>query len=80
MTEQRPGWLQRRSAGAVDADPNARAGRLIAQADQARDAGDWASAARLYAEGLKIEPGQPAIRVQLGHALKESGQLSLFPA
>ncbi|MFN7389805.1 tetratricopeptide repeat protein, partial [Brevundimonas sp.] len=76
MTEQRPGWLQRRSAGAVDADPNARAGRLIAQADQARDAGDWASAARLYAEGLKIEPGQPAIRVQLGHALKESGQLA----
>jgi GT2 family glycosyltransferase/tetratricopeptide (TPR) repeat protein len=76
MTEQRPGWLQRRAAPAAAPDVNARASRLIAQADQARDAGDWASAARLYAEGLKIEPGQSAIRVQLGHALKESGQLA----
>ncbi|WP_051651032.1 tetratricopeptide repeat protein [Brevundimonas bacteroides] len=76
MTEQRPGWLQRRSAPAAAPDANSRAMRLIAQADQARDAGDWASAAQLYAEGLKIEPAQPAIRVQLGHALKESGQLA----
>jgi O-antigen biosynthesis protein len=76
MTEHRPGWLQRRPAPAAAPDVNARASRLIAQADQARDAGDWASAARLYAEGLKTEPAQPAIRVQLGHALKESGRLA----
>jgi Flp pilus assembly protein TadD len=42
-------------------------------ADRARDAGDWALAARHYREALEKNPGQPAIWVQYGHALKESG-------
>jgi tetratricopeptide (TPR) repeat protein len=42
-------------------------------ADRARDAGDWALAAHHYREALEKNPDQPAIWVQYGHALKESG-------
>ncbi len=45
-------------------------------ADRARDAGDWALAARHYREALARNPAQPAIWVQYGHALKESGNLA----
>jgi Flp pilus assembly protein TadD len=42
-------------------------------ADRARDAGDWTLAARHYREALARDPAQPAIWVQYGHALKQSG-------
>jgi Flp pilus assembly protein TadD len=45
-------------------------------ADRARDAGDWALAARHYREALARNPAQPAIWVQYGHALKESGNVA----
>jgi len=48
---------------------------LLARADRARDARDWASAARDYREALDLKPDSPAIWVQYGHALKESGNL-----
>jgi hypothetical protein len=45
----------------------------IARADQARDKGDWAAAARHYRKALQHMPGASAVWVQFGHALKESG-------
>jgi tetratricopeptide (TPR) repeat protein len=45
-------------------------------ADRARDAGDWALAVRHYREALARDPGNPAIWVQYGHALKESGNVA----
>src|SRR5579875_2423646 len=47
----------------------------VVLADRARDAGEWALAARHYREALARNPGQPAIWVQYGHALKEAGNL-----
>ena len=49
------------------------AARLIAAADRARGARDWANAALLYQQALTVDPGLTAIWVQLGHALKEQG-------
>ena len=46
--------------------------KLISQADRARDARDWVSAARYYREALDHKPDNLAIWVQYGHALKES--------
>lgn len=43
------------------------------RANRARDAGDWAAAAALYAEHLAAAPGDWPSMVQRGHALKESG-------
>jgi len=43
--------------------------------DQARDAGDWPTAAREYTRAVEANPGLSAIWVQLGHALKEMGDL-----
>ena len=48
----------------------------IAQADRARDARDWAAAARYYRKALDQNPDNPPIWVQYGHALKESGSLA----
>ncbi len=48
---------------------------LRAQGDRARDAHDWAEAATLYKAHLRSKPHDRAIRVQLGHVLKESGSL-----
>jgi tetratricopeptide (TPR) repeat protein len=45
-------------------------------ANRARDVGDWALAARHYREVLTTNPGNTAIWVQYGHALKESGNLA----
>ncbi len=45
----------------------------IARADWARNAGQWALAARYYRQALSEEPELPAIWVQYGHVLKESG-------
>src|SRR5205823_10523151 len=49
--------------------------RLLLQADQARDAGDWPAATRHYREVLDLNPSNPLIWVQYGHALKETGKL-----
>ncbi|MEQ7155949.1 glycosyltransferase [Brevundimonas aurifodinae] len=61
-------------------DPSAwdlrEAGRLAEEADRARDARNWAGAARLYRDSLALDPARPSLRVQMGHALKESGQLA----
>jgi glycosyltransferase involved in cell wall biosynthesis/tetratricopeptide (TPR) repeat protein len=48
---------------------------LIEQADAARDAEQWRLAARRYRAVLERRPGDAAIWVQHGHALKEAGNL-----
>jgi glycosyltransferase involved in cell wall biosynthesis len=48
---------------------------LLSKADTARDAGLWPDAARLYAETISLRPDDAPIRMQYGHALKESGEL-----
>lgn len=48
----------------------------VVLADRARDAGDWALAARHYREALAKNPGDAAIWIQYGHALKEAGNVS----
>jgi FkbM family methyltransferase len=49
---------------------------LVARADRARDAGQWEIAAQYYGKFLDRDPCNSAIRVQYGHALKESGHLA----
>jgi tetratricopeptide (TPR) repeat protein len=49
---------------------------LLSRADRARDSGDWQTAAQCYRKALDQGPGNPAIWVQYGHALKESGDLN----
>jgi tetratricopeptide (TPR) repeat protein len=49
---------------------------LISRADQARDSRDWPSAARYYRKALDQRLENPAIWVQYGHALKESGNVA----
>jgi len=69
-------WLQRNAAPRL---PLARRSGLrsgIARADKARDAGDWALAARHYRQALSEEPELPAIWVQLGHMQKLLGDLA----
>ncbi|MBW6526764.1 glycosyltransferase [Sphingomonas sp. RHCKR7] len=46
-----------------------------ADGDRARDVGDWAEAVRHYRAHLATRRGDHAIRIQLGHALKEMGAL-----
>jgi glycosyltransferase involved in cell wall biosynthesis len=48
----------------------------LSRADRARDSRDWVLAARYYRKALDRRPDTPAIWVQYGHALKESGNLS----
>jgi hypothetical protein len=48
----------------------------IAEADRARDSGDWAHAARAYRKALAGMPNAPAVWVQYGHALKQLGELA----
>ena len=49
--------------------------KRLSRADRARDARDWVSAARYYREALDLQPDNPSVWVQYGHALKESGNL-----
>jgi tetratricopeptide (TPR) repeat protein len=44
---------------------------LVTQADQARDAGQWADGARYYAEALALYPAHCGYLVQYAHCLKE---------
>ncbi|MFN7535974.1 MAG: tetratricopeptide repeat protein, partial [Brevundimonas sp.] len=48
---------------------------LRARADAARDRRDWAEAALAYGQFAARAPGDAGMRVQLGHALKESGDV-----
>ncbi|HEY1941195.1 MAG TPA: glycosyltransferase [Roseiarcus sp.] len=48
---------------------------LVSKADAARDRLDWKTAAQLYRESLAIESDHHAIWIQLGHAIKESGDI-----
>ncbi|MFC0410570.1 glycosyltransferase family 4 protein [Roseomonas elaeocarpi] len=45
-------------------------------ADVARDRGEWAEAARGYADYLRVQPDDAAIWIQLGHAMLQQNQLS----
>ena len=47
---------------------------LRRKANLARDAKDFAVAAGLYAEALRLDPDQAALHVQAGHMFKEAGQ------
>ena len=67
-----PGLLRRFGSPS----PNSEDKKLISRADRARDARDWVLAARYYREALDHKPDTPAIWVQYGHALKESGNVA----
>jgi tetratricopeptide (TPR) repeat protein len=47
----------------------------LSRADRARDSRDWVSAVRYYREALDLQPDNPPVWVQYGHALKESGSI-----
>jgi len=64
-----------RDAGEAEASLSQNVGQLISAADAARDGRRWQEAARLYQEHLDLRPDDAPIWVQLGHALKESGNL-----
>lgn len=49
------------------------AAHLVAKADAARDAREWAEARANYEHALRIDPDLQHIWIQLGHAAKESG-------
>lgn len=49
---------------------------LLAKADIARDTGNFAVAAELYGEVLRLEPSRGPIHVQAGHMNKEAGNYS----
>jgi tetratricopeptide (TPR) repeat protein len=52
----------------------------LAQADRARDRGQWQRAAIYYRKALAEEPEAAAIWVQYGHALKEMGDIAAAEA
>lgn len=51
----------------------ARAWGFFRRGDEARDSRDWSEAVQFYQQGLQLCPNRFAFWVQLGHALKESG-------
>ena len=51
------------------------ASEFNAKGDAARDRRDWPTASKFYRKALDTDRDQPAIWVQLGHALKESGDI-----
>ena len=55
--------------------PSPNVQQLLAAADLARDNRKWAEAARFYRQYLALSTENAPIWVQLGHALKESGDL-----
>jgi tetratricopeptide (TPR) repeat protein len=54
-------------------DPAASPDELLARADALRDGGDWAAAEPFYRAYLAQRPLHWQIHVQLGHAVKETG-------
>ena len=71
-----PGLLQRVGLTRRGVYTNRGEMNFISRADRARDSRDWAAAAEFYREALDESPDKPAIWVQYGHALKESGSLA----
>jgi tetratricopeptide (TPR) repeat protein len=71
-----PGLLRRFGSPSPHSEAGHAEKKLISRADRARDARDWMSAARYYREALDHRPDNPAIWVQYGHALKESGNVA----
>jgi glycosyltransferase involved in cell wall biosynthesis len=71
-----PGLLRRFGSPSPNSEDRHAEKKLISRADRARDARDWVSAARYYREALDHKPDNPAIWVQYGHALKESGNVA----
>lgn len=61
-------------AGSAQA-PVFQAWLMEARARAARLRGDWPAAATALAEAVRVAPGLAAFRAQLGHALKEAGDL-----
>ncbi|MCK8783508.1 glycosyltransferase [Roseomonas sp. NAR14] len=57
-------------------EPSLDAATLRTKGDLARDARHWDAAARHYGAYLDLVPDDAPIRVQLGHMLKESGNLA----
>jgi cytochrome c-type biogenesis protein CcmH/NrfG len=55
---------------------NLNAGSLLHRADAARDARNWSAARQLYEQHLAFSAADAPIWVQLGHARKESGDLT----
>ena len=72
----RPGFMSGFASRMSSLGPKRGEKSPIALADRARDARDWVSAARYYRDALDRDPDNPAIWVQYGHALKESGNIS----
>jgi glycosyltransferase involved in cell wall biosynthesis len=73
---KRPGLLSGLGVQAPRTAPPSGDKASISRADRARDARDWATAARYYRKALDRNPDNPPIWVQYGHALKEAGSLS----
>ena len=69
----RPWFRLRRFIGRKFAGSGRPVAVLVEGANRARDAAQWALAAQSYREALQAVPRAPAIWVQYGHALKESG-------
>jgi hypothetical protein len=70
-------WVRREGAPRLPfARPKSGLRSGIARADRARNAGQWPLAARYYRQALSEEPELPAIWVQYGHVLKESGDVA----
>jgi GT2 family glycosyltransferase/tetratricopeptide (TPR) repeat protein len=63
-------WRKPRDIGGAEVPDT-----LIARADALRDQRHWAAAAAAYRTALDSAPHHAAVWVQLGHALKESGDL-----
>ena len=64
--------LERSDTASVELEGTA--SDFISLADKARDSRDWPAAARYYQRALERQSEDPAIWVQYGHALKESGK------
>jgi len=70
--------LNKSARGAAETLPVASSGsarQLLSAADQARDDRRWSEAAERYGQYLADRPEDAGIWVQLGHALKESGDM-----
>lgn len=64
---------RRKSAGVVVSEP---AYQAISLGNAARSAREWAAAATAYRDAVTIEPGLAHVWIQLGHMLKETGDLN----
>jgi glycosyltransferase involved in cell wall biosynthesis len=75
LLSRSPGFLSRLGLTPMRANRDDTAEHLLSRADRARDSRDWLAAAKYYRKALDHNPERPAIWVQYGHALKESGNL-----